>query len=47
MLQQGEYRKGLFADLQSIVSLVSLPMQDEERLGTWAGDTLPEAFLLQ
>lgn len=46
VLQQGEYRKG-FANLQPIVSLVSLPTQDGERLGTWASDTLPEAFLLQ
>lgn len=47
VLQQGEYRKGLFGGLQPIVPSVLLPMQDEERLGTWAGDTLPEAFLLQ
>lgn len=42
-IQEGIIQQGL----QPTVSSVSLPVQNEERLGTCAGDTLPEAFLLQ
>lgn len=42
-IQEGILQEGL----QPTVSSVSLPMQDEERLGTCAGDALPEAFSLQ